>query len=345
METFSEDRRLIIDRRVSIQNWPTNRTNHGGFSSPKVATKLRYLSNRQFEWGAQISHDVPAQEVLSLFKLGLEPEKFQDSVDVVGKVLTIQDVDQKITDYLSGLFEHLHHTIRQQIGAATLESLPLQFILTVPAIWSDRAKQRMMEAFERVSNLPHGHSTTLLSEPEAAAIAAFKELDRHNMNVGDSFLVLDAGGGTVDLITYTTKAMDPVVEVIEATEGTGDFCGSSRVNDRFIQFITSKLQHEEGWDEDVLYHAVDRFDNSIKRRFTMSSLTKRETFFVPVPGLGLNRDIGLTRRGRFELRAENLHMFFEPDIIRIIQLVKEQIALSSASISTILMVGGYGRNA
>ncbi|KAI1082486.1 hypothetical protein F5B20DRAFT_569141 [Whalleya microplaca] len=324
-----------VDRHTSIDDWPSSRTNHGGHSSSKVPTKLRYLRNRQFEWGAQISHDVPAQEVLSLFKLGLEPDKYRNSVDIIGKALTVDDVDQKITDYLSGLFEHFMHVMRQKIGLTSLSSIPLQFVLTVPAIWSDRAKQRTVEAFQRISNLPSGYSTTLLSEPEAAAIAALQELNRHNMNIGDSFLVLDAGGGTVDLITYTITALNPVVEVVEATEGTGDFCGSSRVNDRFIQFITSRLQHEEGWDEDVLHDAT-------KRRFTMSSLAQRETFSVPVPGLGLNRDLGVIRAGRFELRAEDLHMFFEPDIIRIIQLVKEQIALSNASIRSILLVGGYG---
>lgn len=35
-------------------------------------------------------------------------------------------------------------------------------------------------------------------------------------------------------------------------------------------------------------------------------------------------------------------MFFEPDIIRIIQLVKEQIAMANVPIRKVLLVGGYG---
>lgn len=73
-------------------------------------------------------------------------------------------------------------------------------------------------------------------------------------------MIVDAGGGTVDLITYTITSLDPILEVVEATGGTGDFCGASRVNDRFIQFIASRLGHEEGWNEEILRDAVDHFE-------------------------------------------------------------------------------------
>lgn len=52
-----------------ITNWPSNRSNSGRMYSAKVPTQLRYLSDNQVEWGYQIPHDVPPQDVLSLFKL------------------------------------------------------------------------------------------------------------------------------------------------------------------------------------------------------------------------------------------------------------------------------------
>ncbi|OTA86924.1 hypothetical protein M434DRAFT_376058 [Hypoxylon sp. CO27-5] len=329
-------------QQVLVQEWPASRMNTGGIPSPKVPTQLRYLNNEHFEWGYQIPYDTQPQEILSLFKLGLEPNKFRSSIDAIGKTLNFENVDQKITHYLTGLFSHFQEVIRGQISKDVFQNIPVHFVLTVPAIWSEKAKQRTIEAFERVPSLPKDHLTTLLSEPEAAAIAALREINHHDLKVNDSFVIVDAGGGTVDLITYTITSLYPVLEVVEATEGTGDFCGSSRLNDRFIQFLTSKFGSEEGWDEDVLHTAVEHFEARTKRFFNMNSLTQHEAFSIPVRGLLPNADLRINRRGHLSLRAEELHMFFEPDILRIIQLVKEQIAMANVAIRKILLVGGYG---
>ncbi|KAI0835970.1 hypothetical protein F5Y06DRAFT_288785 [Hypoxylon sp. FL0890] len=334
-ETEGELKRRIID-------WSRSRISTGIVCPHKVPTQLRYSGDGHFEWGYQIPYDAQPQDILSLFKLGLEPDKFRSSIDSIGKALNFDNVDQKITDYLTGLLGHFRDVVVDQITSDTFQNTPMQFVLTVPAIWSDRAKQRTIEAFERVPNLPKDHSTTLLSEPEAAAIAALQEINHHDLKVNDSIIIVDAGGGTVDLITYTITSLHPVLEVVEAAEGTGDFCGSTRINDRFIQFLTSKLEGEEGWDDVVLYRAVEHFERDTKRRFNMDSLTQSEPFFIPVRGLNANNDLRVNRRGQFALRPEELHMFFEPDILKIIQLVREQIAMSDVRIRKILLVGGYG---
>ncbi|KAI6080351.1 hypothetical protein F4821DRAFT_273888 [Hypoxylon rubiginosum] len=333
---------LRPDRRVWIDDWPSSRSTHGGVTSSKVPTLLRYLGNNRIEWGFQIPHDVQPREVLSLFKLGLEPDRFQRPVDDIGKSLNLENVDRNITDYLSGIFGHFVHIIHSQIGRSIFENSSVQFVLTVPAIWSENAKQRTLEAFERVPNLPSIHSTSLLSEPEAAAIAAIQELVRTDLKIDDSFVVVDAGGGTVDLITYTITNLHPLLEVVEATAGTGDICGSSRINDRFAQLLTARFENEEDWNEELLHDAVEYFERRTKKVFNMGSLTQHEQFSMPMSGLGRNPTLGINRRGRLSLRAEELHMLFEPEILRTIQLVKEQIALTSVPIRKILLVGGFG---
>ncbi len=42
-------------------------------------------------------------------------------------------------------------------------------------------------------------SLHVISEPEAAAIYALDRIDKHDLQIGDTFVVCDAGGGTVDL--------------------------------------------------------------------------------------------------------------------------------------------------
>lgn len=59
-------------------------------------------------------------------------------------------------------------------------------------------------------------------------------------------------------------------------------------------------------------------------------------------GLGANPEVGIYRKGRLTLQSHQIHLFFEPDMIRISQLVKDQIAMADVPIKKILLVGGYG---
>jgi hypothetical protein len=47
-------------------------------------------------------------------------------------------------------------------------------------------------------------------------------MDRR-LNRNDSFIVCDAGGGTVDLISYQVEAALPRLEVKEIVPGTGEY--------------------------------------------------------------------------------------------------------------------------
>jgi hypothetical protein len=82
----------------------------------------------------------------------------------------------------------------------------------------------------------------------------------HNLSVGDTFVVCDAGGGTVDLISYTVVTLEPIIEVKEAAPGTGGLCGSTYVNGRFKEYLQFRLGHEPGWDNEVLEEAMNDFE-------------------------------------------------------------------------------------
>jgi molecular chaperone DnaK (HSP70) len=90
-------------------------------------------------------------------------------------------------------------------------------------------------------------------------------LDSHGLKVGDTFVVCDAGGGTVDLISYTITKPSPKLEIKEAAAGTGALCGSTFLNRRFGEFITSKLSREDGWDQDTFAEAMERFDSKVSK--------------------------------------------------------------------------------
>lgn len=96
-----------------------------------------------------------------------------------------------------------------------------------------------------------GKALQIVTEPEAAAIWALQQAAPYDLDIGDTFIVCDAGGGTVDLISYTIKALSPL-RVTEAAPGDGGVCGSIFLNRRFESFLLQKLGGHEAWDEEIL---------------------------------------------------------------------------------------------
>ncbi|KAI0412056.1 hypothetical protein F5X98DRAFT_382999 [Xylaria grammica] len=327
-----------------ITKWPGNPADEDPKVLSKVPTQIRYLSDGGFEWGFQIPRETDPSEVHRLFKLALEPVAFRRSTDAIGHVRLPDDVDRIITDFMTGIFNYAVRIISKQLGNM-LGGIPIHVVITVPMIWSDLSKERTIQAFRRIPNLPESVTASLLSEPEAAAISAFSDFEKVSLKSGDTFVIVDAGGGTVDLVTYTFDTLLPLLKVHEATGGTGDFAGSSLVNQRFEQFLTTRLQNEGGWDTTVLHGALDTFENTTKRSFSSASLAENVTYSIPVPGLSYNVDAGITRNNVFSLKAHELHMCFEICVLKIIRLVEEQITMCNKPVQAIVLIGGFGTSA
>ena len=91
-----------------------------------------------------------------------------------------------MTDYISALAEHLMFILREKLGAGVVRNTPLEFVVTVPAIWSELAKDKTKKACQRAPSIAATNAPIhLISEPEAAAIYTLHGLDPHGLNVGD----------------------------------------------------------------------------------------------------------------------------------------------------------------
>ena len=189
-------------------------------------------------------------------------------------------------------------------------------MITVPAVWSDMAQSKTRSCAEK-AGMGSGSALHIISEPEAAAIYALDTMDPHGIETGDTFVLCDAGGGTVDLITYTVAALKPILKLTEATVGSGLLCGSSFLNRKFEQFLKAKLSNEPGWDDDVLEEAMKRFETGVKRQFCG---TFGERFFIPVPGLKDNASLGV-KRNKMILTGTEVRLIFEPILDEVIKLV------------------------
>ena len=124
-----------------------------------------------------------------------------------------KDAQTVVADYLSELWSHAKTVLQRRWPF--LSTTTLDVILTVPAVWSDAAKDATLKAAKRAGM---GNNITLISEPEAAAVYALKSMQSGNLSDGNNFIVCDAGGGTVDLISFEIKQVMPL-RIEESAEG------------------------------------------------------------------------------------------------------------------------------
>lgn len=154
-----------------------------------------------------------------------------------------------MADYLGQVKAHLFKNLDEKYGKALWRSLPIILVFTVPAVWSDLAKDRTLEAIKKagfnVLEFPQMvQQPTLITEPEAAALYTIKTLrlsaQGSQFAINDGFIICDMGGGTVDMISYKVNKLDPVA-VEEITVGCGDQCGGSFVDRSFLRWLEMKL--------------------------------------------------------------------------------------------------------
>lgn len=199
-------------------------------------------------------------------------EKLQDGSKLIKGNLLGQDLDKIVTDYMTGLCAFVKEHLARQLTHAVVDTTPFEYVVTVPAIWSDRAKQRTVDAFARAMGADRSaiHPVT---EPEAAATCVLHQTAHQAqapphggraLSAGDCFVVVDAGGGTVDLISYTIKDPPPRLSVSEAAPGSGAACGAAFLNERFQRLVVETLGQEDGFDGNILRDTLEKWETMVR---------------------------------------------------------------------------------
>jgi len=83
-------------------------------------------------------------------------------------------------EYVEMLVAHAKNILRRRFGTA-LQTINLQFVMTVPAVWSDKAKDATMQA-ACLAGIPNA-DLSLISELEAAAVYAIRTIQPNTMAV------------------------------------------------------------------------------------------------------------------------------------------------------------------
>lgn len=118
-------------------------------------------------------------------KLQLDRKQTGDIVKITREIATSsqrsdKQPDDVITDFLTQVKAHLIKNFDLKYSKALWRTLPITLVVTVPAVWSDHAKARTLEAVNKAGfnslEFPQSVTTTLTTEPEAAAIHTIRTL-------------------------------------------------------------------------------------------------------------------------------------------------------------------------
>lgn len=266
-----------------ITNWDS--TEYESSDKGKAPTRISYEPtvhngdeySPQITWGYGVGDD----EAVEWFKLLLlddanmdDKQKNSPQVKKAKNLLRKADKTpvQAVADYLRLLWTHTISNIEKAYGEATIEGLPFQVVCTVPAVWTTKAVNKMREAAKqaRILDSRMAGETTLsfVSEPEAAALATFDDFkNRPNFQVGDSFVVCDAGGGTVDLISYKLTETKPM-KLAECVEGSGKLCGAVFLDQDFEALMKQWIGDAWNVPDSVIKTLMStQWENGIKRGF------------------------------------------------------------------------------
>ncbi|KAF9583238.1 hypothetical protein BGW38_009959, partial [Lunasporangiospora selenospora] len=294
-------------------------------------------------WGWQAKQRgesrVRNQKLLQEFKLQLDESFTRNSTDLrVGSI-------QAIADYLEAFNAYITQEILSGFGDGFTAKM-FRYCLTVPAMWSDKAKYAMRLAAiqaKLITREDHPARLTLVTEPEAAALYCELKCKQLSLKDKDRFMVCDAGGGTVDLIVYEINETTEGRRLSEVTKGHGDTCGSVFVDRNLKDLVVEKF-HRQGVElpEKVLSKMMDQFIYDIKPHFN-----GEKNHFLDLPSnpcfnnITGEDEIGIVD-GELRLDCEELKKkVFDPVVSKVLELIEQQLS-SAGSCSTILLVGGFG---
>ncbi|CAB5355684.1 unnamed protein product [Rhizophagus irregularis] len=202
------------------KNWTVN---CWGF--PALAQEPTRKSRRQ---SSETNNTLPVE----LFKLHLA-----DNLRNFEKPYLPIDYEKAISDYLSHMKPLIEEVLEKRWPG--IKFTQVRFVFTVPAEWRPHTIGILQECIHKAGFTEKKQSNNnleFITEPEAAAIYTMGKLEEHKVKAGSSFMVVDCGGGTVDLTTRTLLPDNKLSEITEHAMEEEDWLIEIKYDDVLAMF-------------------------------------------------------------------------------------------------------------
>ena len=248
-------------------------------------------------------------------------------------------------------------------GKGLLDESEIRWCLTVPAVWKDDSKQIMRRAAQKAGLIGEGSEDAdrllLVLEPEAAAVHCQQVMLRQNESaplvVGKTIMIVDAGGGTVDITVHEVKdrGLDELIPC------GGGLYGSKYIDKSFREFLDLKLslaamnEFQAQWPVEYTKLMGETWE-SIKCGYDADSkwrtsidLPRRLERIIKDNYPQILEQLASDRGGSplIRLTNEDMKEIFKPTIDLLIAEVKNQFtALEDSQCNILFLVGGFSES-
>ena len=193
----------------------------------------------------------------------------------------------------------------------------------------------------------------IVSEPEAAATYVLADVKHQDDKLlpGEVFVLLDAGGGTVDATTYRVTQTHPLRLKEEVVHVGGEMCGSSFLNDRYGEVLRARLDGQrpppgltlEGEIEEL----VCEFEHVNKRKINVFTDDRikpdRIKWLRPDPQRRIRQ------KGYILWTRGEMHGIFEECLSGVQDVLEGQLTAAierpdPVTVKKVILVGGFGQS-
>ena len=343
---------------------------------PEVPSTLKYDVNGKgsnpVRWGYRVENDRTVKDPTSSWKKIVFPKlllssraetkHFMYSAKTVGASIQ-KDGIAIVADFLKVLITQLNSDLSARLPCHV--NVERFFCCGYPPAWPPGDVEKLATACRRAGMA----NIRLVSEPTAAATALLstmseQRLQSYGLHVGKTFLLIDAGGMTVETTVFKILEVSPIA-VEQLTTGDGDYCGSGCCNLRFRKFIMqhARLKGLKREDREAIadYLMNADFEVDLKRNLRPDEPDQNYRIRLPphlFPSLdqwiadaedSASHAPGYTNEPHIILsRQEIIQEFMEESFQAIAKLALREIREAKAigyQTSKIILTGGFGRNA
>ncbi|CAK1363299.1 unnamed protein product [Cercospora beticola] len=243
-----------------------------------VPQKLAFDDEGRFYWGWQVERMLARKElrhdqVIEHLKLLFYPRSLEDSLfartardrldeldpawlgcseDATFEVKKVALLALHLRVILERVEAYVVDSIKfkLEVDEESARSMAKKVFISVPGMWLPPGNRSMLKAAEWAGL--KSNEVELIFEPQAAAgfwAHSIKLHGRTQYRRGDRMILLDAGGGTSDLVTYELQqnsSTGPELQLKAVGTALGGLCGSEYVNQCFLSWLEDQLQTVHG---------------------------------------------------------------------------------------------------
>lgn len=298
------------------------------------------------------------------FKMELLMSKITSDMmlrDDQGQEMLAIDVFAAAIEFLKS---HLLDKLQER--SKDIKATDIHWVLTVPAIWSDAAKQFMRNAANK-AGIP-SDQLTLEIEPEAAAVyckelASVKAKEAGQEDVmkvfepGSQFMVLDLGGGTVDITVHEVQQDRSLKELIPASGGHwGGTVVDAAINTFLVQVFGNTVMQDfrTNYKEEELElnSHIERYKRLCQENVNMRLPPTLTELFLKYHSESIEDSLDKNsfdqvkvRRGKLQFPKTTFLSMFQESKTNIIEHVTQLLAdVRLNKLNTLLLVGGFSES-